>query len=244
MTPLQILDASGLVILAAQSVWILLLYRRMGRLRSALEGAGDVVGQLDEASRRLDESAGGIVQKVADGIAEVESKIQSCRRLSQELSSAARNAEEVAIRLDQALKLNRRLNQARAAAPPRELVEPLGLAERLAGRGAEAAPVPPEPPVPPSSTPIAAPAPLLPTALRLPPLVVPPLLDLPLAATPTPTEEADAPFHAPPLPASLQPAAGLPPSLPPLQEVLAAELLFAGLAAEAPPARTIRVKLD
>ena len=142
MTLTQILDASALAVLAAQAGWIGLLYRRMGRLRTALDGAGDVIGQLDEASRRLDRSAGGIVQKVRDGIGEVDSKLGACRRLVQELSTASRQAEEVAARLDQALRQNRRLNSARAAAPPRELAEPLGLAERLAGRPAPALPEP------------------------------------------------------------------------------------------------------
>lgn len=140
MTLTQILDASALTVLAAQAGWIALLYRRMGRLRTALEGAGAVIAQLDDASRRLDASAGGIVQKVRDGIAEVDSKITACRRLSQELSAASRNAEEVALRLDQALRQNRKLQAARAAAPPRELAEPIGLAERLSAR--PAAPLP------------------------------------------------------------------------------------------------------
>jgi hypothetical protein len=130
----QILDAAALAVLAAQSGWILLLYRRMGRLRVALDSAGDVIGQLDAASKRLDHSAGGIVQKVKDGIGEVDGKIQACRRVAQELTAASRQAEEVAARLDQALRQNRKLQHARAAAPPRELAEPLGLAERLAGR--------------------------------------------------------------------------------------------------------------
>ncbi|MFC7611566.1 hypothetical protein [Teichococcus aestuarii] len=147
MTLTQILDASALTVLAAQAGWIALLYRRMGRLRSALEGAGEVIAQLDEASRRLDASAGGIVQKVRDGIAEVDSKITACRRLSQELSAASRNAEEVALRLDQALRQNRKLNAARAAAPPRELVEPLGTADRLSARPAPAFPASAEPPI-------------------------------------------------------------------------------------------------
>ncbi|MBO1076060.1 hypothetical protein [Roseomonas marmotae] len=134
MTFVQILDAGAIAVLVAQSGWILLLYRRMGRLRVALDSAGDVIDQLDAASRRLDGSAGGIVQKVKDGIGEVDSKIQACRRVAQELTAASRQAEEVAARLDQALRQNRRLQAARAAAPPRELAEPLGLAERLAGR--------------------------------------------------------------------------------------------------------------
>jgi hypothetical protein len=134
MNSAQILDAAALAVLAAQSGWIVLLYRRMGRLRVALDSAGDVIGQLDAASRRLDTSAGGIVQKVKDGIGEVDGKIQACRRVAQELTAASRQAEEVAARLDQALRQNRKLQNARAAAPPRELAEPLGLAERLAGR--------------------------------------------------------------------------------------------------------------
>ncbi|MDB5369471.1 MAG: hypothetical protein JWP20_1029 [Roseomonas sp.] len=134
MTFVQILDAAALAVLAAQAGWIAMLYRRMGRLRTALDTAGDVVGQIDAASKRLDASAGGIVQKVKDGIGEVDSKITACRRVAQELTAASRQAEEVATRLDQALRLNRKLQTARAAAPPRELAEPLGLAERLAGR--------------------------------------------------------------------------------------------------------------
>jgi hypothetical protein len=150
----QVLDAAALAVLAAQSGWIGLLYRRMGRLRQSLDGAGAVVGQLDAASRRLDASAGGIAQKVRDGIGEVDSKITACRRVAQELTTASRQAEEVAARLDQALRQNRKLQSARAAAPPRSLAEPLGLAERLAGRPAatprlDAAPalmlLPPEP---------------------------------------------------------------------------------------------------
>ncbi|WP_159999503.1 hypothetical protein [Roseomonas sp. 18066] len=136
MTLTQILDTAALLLLlAAQAGWILLLYRRMGRLRAALEGAAAVIAQLDEASRRLDASAGGIVQKVRDGIAEVDSKINACRRVAQELNAASRQAEDIAAKLDQSLRQNRKLQQARAAAPPRELVEPLGLAERLSERG-------------------------------------------------------------------------------------------------------------
>lgn len=136
MTYLQILDAAALAVLAAQSGWIVMLYRRMGRLRVALDSAGDVIGQLDAASKRLDNSAGGIVQKVKDGIGEVDSKISACRKVAQELTAASRQAEEIAARLDQALRQNRKLQTARAAAPPRELAEPLGLAARLAGRHA------------------------------------------------------------------------------------------------------------
>lgn len=138
MNTTQILDATALAVLAAQSGWIAMLYRRMGRLRTALDSAGDVIGQLDAASKRLDASAGGIAQKVRDGIGEVDGKITACRRVAQELNAASRQAEEVAARLDQALRQNRKLQTARAAAPPRALAEPLGLAERLAGRPAPA----------------------------------------------------------------------------------------------------------
>jgi hypothetical protein len=287
MTLLQILDAAGLVVLTAQGGWILLLYRRMGRLRSALESAGDVVGSLDEASRRLDASAGGIVGRVREGIAEIDSKIVSCRKLSQDLSVSARNAEEVAARLDQALRLNRRLQQARAAAPPRELVAPLGLAERLSAAPAEALPAPEVEFLPalsslafgPLAPAPAAPAglcaetreeqraefgPALPLELRLdlPPELPRDLVDLlpdagqpglppepSPAATPAPagrqSRMARPASARPGLPRILQPAAEplaqtTPP--PPLEEVLAAELLFAGLA-EPPLPRTIRVKL-
>jgi hypothetical protein len=239
----QILDASALAVLAAQAGWIGLLYRRMGRLRASLESAGAVVGQLDAASRRLDDSAGGIVQKVRDGIAEVDSKIGSCRRLAQELTTASRHAEEVATRLDQALRQNRKLQSARAAAPPRELVEPLGLAERLSAR------------------------PALGRAAAAPELKPGPVLDLDLRAEPA-TQPAESLVElALPSPVLQEGAAPLPllnrlltldPALPepfmappPLGDVLAAELLFAerpaslvGLAPLDAATRTIRVKLD
>lgn len=216
MTLTQILDASALTVLAAQAGWIALLYRRMGRLRSALEGAGEVIAQLDEASRRLDASAGGIVQKVRDGIAEVDSKITACRRLSQELSAASRNAEEVALRLDQALRQNRKLQAARAAAPPRELVEPLGLADRLSAR----------------------PAPALPTFLA--PAVSPSLADMP--APPSPPL-APSPLPLPvPLPAS--PPAEPPLERVLAAELLFAEVPGSGVNTAVPAPRTIRVKLD
>lgn len=244
----QILDASALAVLAAQAGWIGLLYRRMGRLRTALEGAGTVVGQLDEASRRLDDSAGGIVRKVRDGLAEVDSKIGTCRRLAQELTSASRHAEEVATRLDQALRQNRRLQSARAAAPPRELAEPLGLAERLAGRPPAFALAAPAEAIPPQE---AAPEP---AAVDRLPLSTGPLLAL---ARPEP-ERLPAPLEplfpllalpplAPALLAGLPLEAAAPPPFPDptpgtaeLEGVVEAELAFAG----APAPRTIRVKLD
>lgn len=222
----QMLDAAALLVLGAQAVWITLLYRRMGRLRAALEGAGAVIGQLDEASRRLDASAGGIVDKVRDGISEVDSKIGACRKLMQELNGASRQAEEVAARLDQALRQNRKLQQARAVAPPREMVEPIGLAERLSAR-----------PAPPLLNLAAEPAPHL-AGLFDPPA--------PLAAAPL-NSPLGSPFSGPladplPIPPSASPAAPL--AEPPLGSLLAAELLYAQRAAALPESRTIRVKLD
>lgn len=260
MTLLQVLDATGLVVLAVQAVWILLLYRRMGRLRIALEGAGDVIGQLDDASRRLDLSAGGIVQKVKDGIAEVDSKILTCRRLAQDLTAASRQAEDVAARLDQALKMNRKLQTARAATPPRELVEPLGLAERLAApRPAPAAPeltelLAPTAPLPaPRPEPVLAPGALMGRGYAAAAPALDALAEDELALGQTTLAEARAlhqalapePAPMPPLARGPAPARMPSPMPSPLREMLEAELLFAG-AVEALPRseRTIRVKLD
>jgi hypothetical protein len=236
----QILDASALAVLAAQAGWIGLLYRRMGRLRTSLESAGAVVGQLDAASRRLDDSAGGVVQKVRDGLAEVDSKIGACRRLSQELTTASRHAEEVATRLDQALRQNRKLQSARAAAPPRELVEPIGLAERLAGRPAISHDAIPD-----------ALAAALPTPAMFPILDIVAEPELVAASSSEPETEV---IMAEPVSllktlASMEPPLGSLP--PPLGNVLAAELLFAERpvrpfqepGSDGGP-RTIRVKLD
>ncbi|WP_040613924.1 hypothetical protein [Teichococcus cervicalis] len=238
----QMLDAAALLVLGAQAVWITLLYRRMGRLRAALEGAGAVIGQLDEASRRLDASAGGIVDKVRDGISEVDSKIGACRKLMQELNGASRQAEEVAARLDQALRQNRKLQQARAVAPPREMVEPIGLAERLSAR-----------PAPPLLNLAAEPAPHLAGLFDPPAPLLSPLE--PALAMPSPAPLAAAPLNSPlgspfsgpladplPIPPSASPAAPL--AEPPLGSLLAAELLYAQRAAALPESRTIRVKLD
>jgi hypothetical protein len=233
MTLTQMLDAAALLLLAAQAGWILLLYRRMGRLREALQGAGAVILQLDEASRRLDASAGGIVQKVRDGIAEVESKIHACRRVAQELNAASRQAEDVAAKLDQSLRQNRKLQQARAAAPPRELVEPLGLAERLSERGpAPALTLRPETPA------------LVMEGVCGTALLEPPLLDL---AGSLPEAGLEAALLAPPQARDFDGRGfgAREPGDSALGQVLAAELLFAHRAAgpEAGP-RTIRVKLD
>ncbi|MBK1660029.1 hypothetical protein [Paracraurococcus ruber] len=136
MNFVQMLDAAGIVLLVGQAGWIGLLYRRMGSLRGALDSAGEVIEQLDAASQRLDASAGGIARKVRDGVAEVDAKLTSCRKVAQELTVASRNAEEIATRLDQAVRQTKRVTAARAAALPREEVEPLGFARRLAGEPA------------------------------------------------------------------------------------------------------------
>ena len=216
MTLTQILDAAALLLLTAQAGWILLLYRRMGRLRTALEGAGAVIAQLDEASRRLDASAGGIVQKVRDGIAEVDSKINACRRVAQELNAASRQAEDVAAKLDQSLRQNRKLQQARAAAPPRELVEPLGLAERLAERG---------------------PAPLLTLRPETAPALAPALAMEGDYGTALLEHPGGTGLEAALLGPSLLPVQSL-------DKVLEAELRFAPRAGPGVEPRTIRVKLD
>ncbi|MDO9713394.1 hypothetical protein [Paracraurococcus lichenis] len=132
MNFVQMLDAAGLVLLVGQAGWIGLLYRRMGSLRGALDSAGEVIEQLDAASQRLDASAGGIARKVRDGVAEVDAKLITCRKVAQELTTASRNAEEIATRLDQAVRQSRRVTAARVTAPPREEVEPLGFTRRLA----------------------------------------------------------------------------------------------------------------
>jgi hypothetical protein len=49
------------------------------------------------------------------------------------LASANRAAEEAASALDRLLRQHRRMEGARAAALPRELVEPKGCAERASG---------------------------------------------------------------------------------------------------------------
>jgi len=56
--------------------------------------------------------------------------LASARRIAAELASVNRTADEAACQLDRLLRQHQRVESVRAAALPRELVEPKGFAER------------------------------------------------------------------------------------------------------------------
>jgi hypothetical protein len=110
-----------------------LLHVRLHRLRRALADAGRVLPALDASVGRMVDIADGFAQRLQTELATVEVRLAASRRMSVELASANRAAEEAASALDRLLHQHRRMEGARAAALPRELVEPKGCAERASG---------------------------------------------------------------------------------------------------------------
>jgi hypothetical protein len=149
-----ILESASLVLLGTVICHGGLLHFRITRLRRALAEAGEVLPAVDAAMTRLGETAGGFARRVQNDLETVDARLTGARRTAADLAAASRAAEELASQLDRQLRQTRRLEGARAAAIPRELVEPKGLAERAG--------LPPAQPLPP----IPAPAEVAPAAER------------------------------------------------------------------------------
>jgi hypothetical protein len=128
-----LLNAVGFVLLAMVALHSVLLHVRLHRLRRALADAGRVLPALDASVGRMVDIADGFAQRLQTELATVEVRLAASRRMSVELASANRAAEEAASALDRLLRQHRRTEGARAAALPRELVEPKGCAERAIG---------------------------------------------------------------------------------------------------------------
>jgi hypothetical protein len=133
-------NAAGLLLVAVVAVHSLVLHLRLNRLRGALAEAGRVLPSLDASVARMVDVAGGFTERLQDDLAEVETRLAASRRVAAELASVSRTADEAACQLDRLLRQHRRLEGARAAAVPRELVEPKGFAERAGLPRAVAAP--------------------------------------------------------------------------------------------------------
>jgi hypothetical protein len=121
-----VLNAVASVMVAAIAVHAVILHVRLGRLRKALSEMGSVLPAFDASVNRIAAMADGFTVKVGAELEGIETRLQAARRLSVELASASREAEEAAAQLRQ----TKRPEPARASALPRELVEPKGFAER------------------------------------------------------------------------------------------------------------------
>jgi hypothetical protein len=150
-----ILNLAGLVLMLVVACHSIVLHRRLTRLKRALSDAGTVVPSLDASVGRMSEVFGGFASKLQGDLTTIETRLAAARRAAAELASVNRSAEEASQHLDRLLRQHRRLEDVRAAALPRELVEPKGFAERA------------------KLPPVAAP-PLPPTRGRIEPLVVAP----------------------------------------------------------------------
>jgi hypothetical protein len=129
MLPL-VLNAVASVLVAAIAVHAVILHVRLGRLRAALSEMGSVLPAFDASVNRIAAMADGFTVKVSAELEDIETRLQAARRLSVELATASREAEEAAAQLGRALRQAKRPEPVRASALPREMVEPKGFAER------------------------------------------------------------------------------------------------------------------
>jgi hypothetical protein len=125
-----VLNAVASVLVSAIAVHAVILHVRLGRLRTALSEMGSVLPEFDASVNRIAAMADGFTVKVSAELESIEARLQAARRLSVELASASREAEEAAAQIGRALRQTRRPEPARASALPREMVEPKGFAER------------------------------------------------------------------------------------------------------------------
>jgi hypothetical protein len=135
-----VMNAAGFLLVAVVAVHSTVLHIRLNRLRGALAEAGRVLPSLDASVARMTDVAGGFVERLQSDLETVETRLAAARRVAAELASVNRTADEAAVHLDRLLRQHQRVETARAAALPRELVEPKGFAERagLPRAGAEA----------------------------------------------------------------------------------------------------------
>ncbi len=123
-------NAAGFLLVAVVAVHSVVLHVRLNRLRGALAEAGRVLPSLDASVARMTDVAGGFTERLQSDLATVETRLSAARRVAAELASVNRTADEAACQLDRLLRQHQRVESVRAAALPRELVEPKGFAER------------------------------------------------------------------------------------------------------------------
>ncbi len=137
-----LVNAAGFLLVTIVAVHSVLLHVRLNRLRGALAEAGRVLPSLDASVDRMVHVAGSFTERLQSDLATVETRLAASRRVANELASVSRTADEAACQLDRLLRQHRRLEDVRAAAIPRELIEPKGFAERAGLPRVEAMPRP------------------------------------------------------------------------------------------------------
>jgi hypothetical protein len=125
-----VLDTLACVLVAAIGLHSVILHMRLGRLREALAEMGQVLPAFDASVNRVAAMADGFTVTLSAELEGIEGRLKAARRLNTDLTTASRAAEDAAGQLERLLRQHRRLEALRAAALPRELVEPKGFAER------------------------------------------------------------------------------------------------------------------
>jgi hypothetical protein len=156
----SVLNVATLALLGIVLVHSIFLHFRISGLRRALADAGAVLPSLDAATLRMGEAADVFTNRVQGNLQLVEGRLASARRTAADLTTVMHSAEEMATQLDRQVRQSRRLDTARAAAIPRELVEPKGFAEHAGLPAAQASPPPPPPLPPPPPAPPLVPVPV------------------------------------------------------------------------------------
>jgi hypothetical protein len=125
-----ILNVAGMLLMFGVACHTIILHRRLTKLRGALAEAGTVLPSLDASVGRMSQVVDGFAQRLQTDLTAVETRLATARRVAAELASVNRSAEEASTYLDRLLRQHRRIEDVRATALPRELVEPKGFAER------------------------------------------------------------------------------------------------------------------
>ena len=125
-----VFNAVACVLLAAIAVHAVVLHIRLTRFRAALAQVGSVLPSFDASVSQATELASGFTGRLLSELETVEGRLAAARRLGSDLATASRTAEEAAVQLERLLRQHQRHEAIRAAALPREMVEPKGFAER------------------------------------------------------------------------------------------------------------------
>lgn len=129
-----IVDVTGLLLLTAIAGHSIVLHIRLSRFRRSLAEVGRVLPTLDASVGRMTAVSTGFAQRLQTDLQTVEGRLAAARKAGMELAAAHRAAEDTAEQLEKLLRQHRRVDGAARPVPlPREMVEPRGFAERVAG---------------------------------------------------------------------------------------------------------------
>lgn len=147
------IDSGVLVLFAFLAIYLVLLARRLGGMRSALAEAGECLPALSSAVSRMEDATKGLSKRVRTEMEVIEARLAGVKRLAADLAAASDGAEHVRAELERQIRSVKRIEAGRLAAIPRELAEPKGLAERLGENAAVGGALAYAPEAPPPSAP-------------------------------------------------------------------------------------------